>query len=54
MIDETWTQNNFDFERSYLQLSKLNLFFFVRIEPMVDLLDSGKTIFKVSKLKQPV
>lgn len=47
MIDEKWNVTLFEWEKAYVRLAKLDLYFFMRIEAMTELFDTSKTIIKV-------
>ncbi|KAJ6219497.1 hypothetical protein RDWZM_005309 [Blomia tropicalis] len=47
MIDEKWNVTLFEWEKAYVRLAKLDLYFFMRIEAMTELFDTSKTIIKI-------
>lgn len=47
MIDKHWNETAFNLEKAYVQLTKLNMFFFLRIEAITDLRNTSKTIIKI-------
>ena len=51
MIDDNWNQNTFQWEKAFVRLTKLDLFFFMQIEAMTFPFDTSKTIIKVKSLR---